>query len=114
VTASKIPALVKTPQAQAVYVRLIERVETLGPFEVEVKKTCIHLANGRAFAGVHPRINGIMVQIVSDAPIKSPRVNKVEQASANRFHCAVKLETEKDVNAELLGWLKKARKLKSK
>jgi len=36
----------------------------------------------------------------------------VEQASANRFHHTIKLTSEKDIDAELLAWLKQAYELK--
>jgi hypothetical protein len=40
------------------------------------------------------------------------RISKVEQASQNRFHHTIKLTSEKDIDKELLTWLKQAYELK--
>ena len=105
---AKPPAMFKSPSSQAVYARLLAGLKRVGPFEAEVKKTSVHLVHGRAFAGVHPRATGIELQIVTVAPIRSARIRKVEQVSKHRCHCAVKLESPAEVDAQLLGWLKAA------
>jgi hypothetical protein len=45
---------------------------------------------------------------VLDAPVKSPRVHKSEQVSANRHHVEFKLEDPAEVDAQLIGWIKEA------
>jgi hypothetical protein len=79
---AKLPSILKSPASQATYTKLLSAVEKLGPFEVEEKKTCIHLTRGRAFAGVHPRADGIVLSLVFDTPLENPRVRKSEQLSA--------------------------------
>jgi len=105
---SRIPAILKTDAARRVYARLLAALEDVGPFDAEVKKTSIHLSHGRAFAGVHPRAQGIVLQIVTDAPLAAARISKVEQVSRSRFHNTVRLERVEDVDARLLGWLRTA------
>lgn len=83
-------------------------MQQLGKFTVEEKKTSFHLTNRAAFAGVHPRRNYLIVNIVSDYPIGSPRIIKQEQVSAHRFHNEVKIETDSDIDTELMDWLKNA------
>jgi hypothetical protein len=104
-----IPALLETEAARAVYRRLVQELRTLGPVKVEEKKTSLHLVAGdRAFVGVHPRKSGLVLQIVTTTPLKGGRIRKVEQVSAHRFHNTVKLETEAEVDRELIGWLRTA------
>jgi len=105
---SKLPSILKSPASQATYARVVAEARKLGPFEVEEKKTSLHLTHGRAFAGVHPRATGIILNLVLDAPLKSARVHKSEQVSANRHHVEFKLEDPADVDAQLVGWMKKA------
>ena len=105
---SRLPAILKSPASQATYARVVAEARRLGPFEVEEKKTSLHLTHGRAFAGVHPRATGIILNLVLDAPLKSARVHKSEQVSANRHHVEFKLEDAADVDAQLVGWMKKA------
>lgn len=94
------------PVTRAIYDRLAERLRPVGPFAVETKKTCLHLVNGSAFAGVHPRKDSILLTIRTDKAIKSKRVRKVDQASASRFHNDLVLTSPADVGAELIGWLR--------
>ncbi|HZI89039.1 MAG TPA: DUF5655 domain-containing protein [Candidatus Polarisedimenticolia bacterium] len=105
---AKHPSILKSPASQSTYTKVIAAVRKLGPFEVEEKKTSLHLTHGRAFAGVHPRAKGILLNLVLDAPLKDARVHKSEQVSANRHHVEFKLEDPADVDSQLVTWIKRA------
>ncbi|HWB20495.1 MAG TPA: DUF5655 domain-containing protein [Phycisphaerales bacterium] len=80
------------------------------------KSTCVHInagKNGTAYAGVHPRTGGLLLNIVTAAPLKSKRIRKAEQRSRNRCHCEVLVTSEKDIDNELLNWLEEAAHLVS-
>jgi hypothetical protein len=102
---SRCPAILKSPASQAAYAKVIAAVGKLGPFEVEEKKTSLHLTHGRAFAGIHPRSDGIILNLVFDKPLKSPRVHKSEQVSAHRHHIEFKLEDPSTIDAQLVAWI---------
>lgn len=102
----------REPVVTAIYQRLLKELRKFGPVRIEPKKTSIHLANRFGFAGVYTRSNYINLEVHLDQKLASRRVNKVEQASANRFHHTIKLNGPADVDAELLGWLRKAYELK--
>ena len=94
---------------------LRSRIEQDLVFE-DPKSTCVHINAGKegtAYAGVHPRTGGVLLNIVTAAPLKSKRVRKAEKRSANRCHCEVLLASEEDVDDELLGWLEEAVRLVS-
>jgi hypothetical protein len=75
------------PHLDRTYTALTEHLDSLGPYTVEVKQSSLHIKSGRrAFLGVHPRRAGLMLNIVTDAPLSGPRITKTEQVSANRFH----------------------------
>lgn len=94
------------PVALQLYQQLLAAVQTLGPFEVEVKKTSIHLVRKTAFAGVTPRKAHLVLTLKSDRPVKGPRIFKSEQTSASRWHHEVKISEAEQIDAELLGWLR--------
>ena len=100
-----------TPEVNDLYRRLISELNKFGKITVEEKKTSFHIKSGAAFAGVHPRKQYFILNVVSAAPIKSARVVEQAQVSAHRFHNRVKIEKAEDINKELLGWLKEAHKL---
>jgi uncharacterized protein DUF5655 len=105
---SKLPSILKSAASQATYTRVLAEARNLGPFEVEEKKTSLHFTHGRAFAGVHPRATGIILNLVLDAPLKNARVHRSEQVSSKRHHVEFKLEEPADVDAQLVGWMKRA------
>lgn len=97
------------PEAFAVYRRLVEACAPFGPQRIEPKGTCIHLAAGRsAFAGVHPRKQGVLLTIRSRLPIDSGRIRKLERPSATRAYNDLLVETVDEVDDELIGWLREA------
>ena len=104
----KIPSILKSPASQSTYAKVVDEVDRLGPFKIEEKKTSLHLTHGRAFAGIHPRVSGIILNLVLDTPLKNARVHKCEQVSANRHHVEFKLQDPAEVDAQLVGWMKRA------
>jgi hypothetical protein len=105
---SKYPSILKSPSSKSTYAKVVAEIAKFGPFEVQEKKTSLHLTHGRAFAGVHPRASGIVLNLVLDAPLKNARVHKSEQVSANRHHVEIKLEDPAEVDAQLVAWVKRA------
>ena len=97
-----------TPEVNDLYRRLITEVNKFGKIMVEEKKTSFHIRSGAAFAGVHPRKQYFILNIVSAAPIKSDRIMEQEQVSVHIFHNRVNIEKQEDIDKELLGWLKEA------
>lgn len=98
----------KDPLIRALYDQLVSFLRTLGPLEEDPKKTSIHLNRKSALAGVETRKDGLLLNIKSDRPIKSPRIEKAEQISAKRFHHKVRVSSPKDLDEELKTWLKEA------
>ena len=104
----RLPAILKSPASQAVFARLVEVFDRLGPYALEEKKTSIHVVHGHAFAGINPRATGVILTIVLDRPLRHARVRKSEQSSARRHHVEFLLESPSDVDRELAGWIREA------
>ena len=99
--------------SSAIYKKLLDELNKFAEFEVEVKKTSLHISHGRAFLGVHPRKDGLLVNIVIDAALGGSRLKKVEKVSANRFHNEIVLSSPEELDDELKNWLKQAYSLVS-
>lgn len=95
-----------------IYQKLIAELHKFGQIKVEPKKTSIHLGNRFGFAGIYTRKDYINLEVHLNHKLTNKRVSKVEQASANRFHHTFKLTKTKEIDAELLTWLKEAYELK--
>jgi len=102
----------KAPIVSKIYQQLIKELQKFGQLKIEPKKTSIHLGNRFGFTGVYTRKDYINLEVHLNYELKNERVSKVEQASANRFHHTIKLSSEKDIDTELLSWLKQAYELK--
>ena len=101
------------PAVRTTYERLLIRVRRIGPVTAEQNKTSIHLKSRAAFAGVHPLKSRLDLSIVSDAPIADPRVTKRDRISASRYHNIVSISSPRDIDAQLIEWLKRAYELVS-
>lgn len=99
------------PEVRATYRRLLEAARTLGPVVEEPKKTSIHLVSRTAFAGVATRRSSLILTLKSAKDIRSPRVERREQASAHRWHIEIRLMRAADVDRQLASWLRAAYEL---
>lgn len=97
-----------SPVAADLYSRLRKAVAPFGDHREEVKKTCIHLARGSAFMGVHPRKEHLLVTLKSGHEIKSKRIVKSEQASRSRWYVDLKIASPEDIDKTFLGWARKS------
>lgn len=97
-----------SPASLELYKKLLTSLKPLGPYQEEIKKTSIHLAARTAFAGVRLRRDYLLLTIKAEKPLESPRILKIEQVSKSRWHCELKLSDAKEIDRELLGWLKQA------
>ena len=102
----------KEPIVREIYEKLLQNIHIFGSIKIEPKKTSIHLSNRFGFAGVYTQKKAINLEVHLNHQVASPRVSKVEQASANRFHHTIKLTSPADVDGELIQWLREAYDLK--
>lgn len=98
----------RSPVVREIYGAVISASRQFGPVSEDPKKTSIHLNNRTAFAGVATRRDFLILTIKSKHDIKSPRIFKREQVSANRWHLEIKLLQPDEVDAEITGWLREA------
>ena len=101
----------RAPSVKATYEAILKAAKKLGPVKEEPKKTSIHLVRKSAFAGIATRKSALILTLKSDSDLSSKRIHKREQASANRWHLEIKLESPETVDGELVTWLKKAYEL---
>ena len=96
------------PALQRAYARLLKAAQALGPVTEERGARSVLLRSRGGFLGVHPKRDYLDLQIVTDHVIRASRVTNVDPVSARRFHVHVRIANEKEVDAELMGWLREA------
>ena len=97
--------------AREVFEAILAAVVEFGHVTVERKKASIHLVATSGFAGVHPRKSAVLLNVRTDVAIKSPRIRKIEQVSAKRFHNEMLISLPEQVDNEVVGWLRSAYQL---
>ena len=102
------------PSVLATYQQLLKAARTLGPVVEEPKKTSIHLVRDTAFAGVATRRSCLILTLKSAKDIRSPRVERREQTSSNRWHLELRLKDPAEVDKQLTLWLSAAYELSGK
>lgn len=98
----------REPVVREVYDRLTKALAKIGPFKADPKKTSIHLTRTTAFAGAHPKKAWLDLTIRTERPIKGVRVRAQQQVSKNRWHQDVRLTAPKEIDDEVVGWLREA------
>jgi hypothetical protein len=98
----------RDPQVAKIYAAILRAAKKFGPVREDPKKTSIHLVRETAFAGVATRKSALILTIKSATDIRNKRITKHEQASANRWHLEIRLESPSEVDAELTGWLQES------
>jgi hypothetical protein len=103
----------RDPIVRAIYDRILTAAKALGPIEEDPKKTSIHLNRRSAFAGIATRKDALILTIKSSSDIRSQRIFRRDQASANRWHLEIRVTDPTEVDPELTSWLKNAYELAS-
>lgn len=98
----------RSPLVRRVYDRLLSAAGRLGPVEEDPKKTSIHLNRRTAFAGVATRKDALVLTLKSARDIPSLRISRRERVSANRWHLEIRLADPKEVDREVVGWLRES------
>jgi hypothetical protein len=101
----------KDANLKAAYDKLITAVKIFGTVTEAPKQTSIHLEKNSGFAGVHPRKNSFNLEFRTSAPIEHPRITRELKLSAKRYEHTVKIESEADVDEQLISWLEEAYRL---
>ncbi|OGM08316.1 hypothetical protein A2Z67_01445 [Candidatus Woesebacteria bacterium RBG_13_36_22] len=95
--------------AKELFTHLTDKVEKkIGQIKIESLPCCIHFVGSYTFGAVFPMKDKIRIDFRTDFPIKSKRVWKMFQMSPNRYLYYFEIKNKKDIDTELLGWIKKA------
>jgi len=73
----------------------------------------IHLAAGSTFGGIRLQKAKMRVEFLYDRPLESERIVKTERFSPTRYALHVEVRDARDVDAQLLGWLRRAYRLRA-
>ena len=99
------------PVVRETYAAILAAVGGFGPHTVELKKASVHLVAGSAFAGIHPQIKKLRLNIRLARKLQQSRIRKAEQVSASRFHNEMDLASKTEVDGVVIEWPSEAYEL---
>ena len=103
----------RDPALREIYERLLAAVARFGPVTVDPKKGSIHLDRKSAFAEVVVRKESLILAFKAAGDIESPRIIKRMKASARRWYLYCRVENLKQLDRELMRWLRQSHELSS-
>ncbi len=88
--------------------------KSIGGLKIESPPFCIHLVSNYTFGAVWPMKDRIRIDFRTDFKIKSKKIWKVIKMSANRYLYYLEIKDKKEIDKELIGWIKRAYLLNKK
>jgi hypothetical protein len=89
--------------------------KTIGPFRIESLPCCIHLVTTTfTFAAAFAMKDRLRLHFALDHKMTSRRIRRQSQIAASRHMYEVDIKDKKEIDKELLGWLKEAYNTKRK
>ena len=102
------------PGGKLLYEKFKQAVEKrIGLFKVDSVECCIHFVHSSTFLAVKVFKDKIQVEFGLNHPVESRRVGKFAQISANRYLHYVDVDTEDEIDEELMEWAQEAHDLKA-
>lgn len=104
--------------AKPLYNAFIKKIESgIGKVKIESLPCCIHLVADYApytFGCVYALKDGIRIHFASETEIKSNRIQKFAKTSSTKFLNSLDIKSTKEMDKELMGWIKEAYEMKKK
>ena len=101
----------KPAALRKIYNALVRELAKFGTFRADAVKTSINLIHRYHFGSVTVQDEALRLGFVSDVRARSERIVQTQELGPERVGHSVRLESTKDVDAELLGWLRRAYEL---
>lgn len=94
-------------KGQHLFELLVKKIEKeIGEVKIESLPCCIHFVSSYTFSGVWISNDKIRIDFRVDYQLKSKRVVKEVRLSKNRTIYYIDIESEEDIDKELLKWIK--------
>jgi uncharacterized protein DUF5655 len=88
--------------------KLRRAVAAFGDVHIDAVKASVNFGAKSHFAAAWPRASRLDVELVLDAPLKSPRISKVQSYGPAKHVHWIQVTDPTDIDAELLGWLRRS------
>ncbi len=84
----------------------------VGKYRVESLPCCIHFVSTHTFACAYVLTEKIRIHFTLARKLESARIGRFSRMSAKRYMYSIDIKDEKEMDKELMGWLKESYKAK--
>jgi hypothetical protein len=98
----------KSPRVEAIVQALLARVKEFGNVRVNSVKNCILLKSASTFLALKPKKEWVDIEFLLDQEIDEFPVHKTVRASKNQVAHFARLEHPKEINQQLMRWLRRS------
>ena len=100
-------------KAKTIFNALVRKADSqVGPNKIISLPCCIHLFGTYDYLAALPKKDRLEVRFSSETKIESPRVTQNFPVSSKMYKVCLDLNSEKDIDARLLRWIKTSYNLK--
>lgn len=100
-------------KAEGLFKELVEQINNkIGKCKIISLPCCIHLFGKYDFLAFLPKKDSLEVRFSLDKKISNPRITQSVPISTKNFKNCLEITSEKDIDKELLAWLKESYNLK--
>ena len=104
----------KEPGVRATYDRLESTLKTFGDFQVSPVINAILFSAESTFLAIKPKSKWLELEFVLDYQADEFPIHKTIQVSKTRYAHFVRIQNPKEVDEQLIRWIKKAYELNAK
>ncbi len=102
-------------KAKGLFECLVEQInKKVGECKIISIPCCIHLFGNYDFLAVLPKINGLEIRFGLDRKLENSRLKQSIPVSLKSYKNCVDVNSKKEIDEELIRWLKEAYHLKDK
>lgn len=102
-------------KSKELFTYLVHTIDTkVGKTEILSLPCCIHLFGTYDFLAALPKRDRLEIRFSLDRKLDTPRLKQSVPVSANAFKNCIEVTRTKDVNDELIRWLRESYQLKDK
>lgn len=100
--------------AKELYDKLLKRIEEkIGKYKVVSLPCCVHLFGNYDFIALLPKKDKLEIRFMLDRELKNPRIFATPPLSKKTYKNCLYISDEKDIDEELIAWLKESYSFKS-
>jgi hypothetical protein len=98
----------KPAEVRALFEEICAKLWGFGPLRMDAVKSSINLVSKHHFGGIRVVKDGLRLGFILGHPVTHARILRTERITATIYGHQVKITRKKDLDSELLTWLKEA------